>query len=228
MDDAHLAFEQVIYGRLIAEFCSHRVRGCDPAGFNRASMLVGPQDAQYFLRAFEGGLVKHQGRGLYRAAASATSEQFFWEGRKAMNPRPFTLWLEPIITVAGVARLHFDYRWPKHLIGTQSADWAFDLVTFMPGQSDEFIAGEVKKTPTEIHQLLKLMQRFGEDPIAGLPRAGKERNAYMKISALRARRPPIFWALGPDGLSKVYRVGYGRGGAVNLIAADESALMFPG
>ena len=226
MVDERSAFEQILYDRLIPEFCGEARRGCDASGFQSGSVHISQQDAHYFLKAFNAGLIEHQGSGLYRAARSAAREQFFWEGRRALTPRPFTLWLEPIITVAGLARLHFDYGWPKHLIGTQSLDWAFDLVTFLPDRAEELIAGEVKKTAKEIDQLLQLMTIFGRHPTIEIPSSGKERNAYKKVLALRSRRPPLFWALGPDGVSEVFAVQYSEGGVVDLIATENAALKF--
>lgn len=176
------AFERLLFDFLIPEFCGDPIRRCDVSGFRKASIEVGKEDARYFLMAWEGGLIEHQGRGLCRASRSAASEQFFWEGRKASKRSSFTLWLEPVITISGLARLHFDYRWPKHLIGTQSSDWAFDLVTFLPSSPNEIIAGEVKKARSEIDELIRLMQDFGQRTGATPPSSVKARNAYKKSS----------------------------------------------
>jgi hypothetical protein len=127
------AFEKLLNDRLIPEFCACPIRQLDTASFKWSSVRVGEEDCRYFMMAWEAGIIQHIGRGLYRASLSAASEQFFWEGPKSLTPRPFTLWLEPIITVAGLARLHFDHGWPAHLIGTQSSDWAFDLVAYCDG-----------------------------------------------------------------------------------------------
>ena len=221
------AFEKLLYDFLIPEFCSDPKRLCHDSGFSRSSVKVSEQDARYFLMAWHSHLIEHQGRGLYRAANSAASEQFFWQGRRTDEGRTFTLWLEPVITVAGLARLHFDYGWPKHLIGTQSVDWAFDLVTFLPGQSTEFIAGEVKKTDSELDELIRLMKAFGQNPATTEPAAGKARNAFKKVTALRLRRAPLFWALGPGGLSRMFEVSYGADDVLDLLPIAECALRFP-
>jgi hypothetical protein len=52
--------------------------------------------------------------------------------------------------VGGLARLHFDFRWPKELLGCQSKDWAFDLIATLPGKRVEHIACEVKKSSAEL------------------------------------------------------------------------------
>lgn len=221
------AFLDLLHEVLIPEFCSHPGKGCEPSGFRPDSVRVSDEDARYFLMAYDAGLIEHQGQGHYRAAASAASEQFFWEGRRALGPRPFTLWLEPIITVAGLARLHFDHRWPKDRIGMQSADWAFDLVAFLSDGANEYVAAEVKKTTKEITELIELMKMFGMEPGLPEPRSGKARNAWKKMAALRRRRPPLFWALGPDGVSHAFEVSCRSGDVIELLPTGEDALDCP-
>jgi hypothetical protein len=227
MDDALSTFDRLLHERLIPEFCSEPKRACDPSGFKSKSAQVSHEDASVFLSAFNAGLVQHQGSGLYRAAKSAASEQFFWEGPKGANPRTFSLWLEPIITVAALGRLHVDCGWPKDLLGTQSSDWAFDVVAFLPEQPNLFIAGEVKKTTNEVVRLLQLMEEFGLDPELEQPPSGKERNAYKKVTALRSQKPPVFWAVGPANYSRVYSVDYTLEGIVRLVPKGEELLFYP-
>jgi len=217
MQNALIAFQQLLYDQLVPEFCGDPKRRCDPSTFNRASVRVSEHDAHYFLKAWEGGLLRHAGRGIYHASRGAAGEQFFWTGRNVPGARSFSLWLEPIITVAALARLHFDFEWPQDLIGTQSVDWSFDLVAFRPDMRDEWIAGEVKKTKGEVDQLLALMEAFGRDPSLPIPASGKARNAYKKVAGLRARRAPVFWAVGPDGLSKVYLAEYRDDDVIQLV-----------
>jgi hypothetical protein len=220
------AFQAVLYDRLIPEFCSDSSRRCESSGFRSASVQIAEEDARYFLLGLDGGLIEHKGAGRYRTANSAATEQFFWEGPRGAEYRWFSLWLEPIITVAALARLHFDYGWPKELIGTQSADWTFDVVAFRPDNVNEAIAGEVKKTPSEIDHLIRLMDEFGRDPKKEVPTSGRARNAFKKVAGLRARHAPVFWAVGPSGLSKVHRVEYNSNGTVELGVADDQALQF--
>lgn len=227
MNSAITDFESILYQRLIPEFCEDQNRCCDIANFVRTSNRLGEQDARDFVEAWNSGLIEHQGRGLYRAANSAASEQFFWEGRKANVPRTYTLWMEPVITVAALGRLHHTYHWPKHLIGTQSVGWAFDLVAILPAKEGEFIAGEVKKTAQEVDQLIGSMLHFARTPDAPAPSSGQQRNAYKKVCALRARNAPIFWAVGPEMFSRVFRVAYRADGIVDLAPVDDSALQFP-
>ncbi len=225
--DFRYRFCETLYRQLIPQFCDDAARRCDVSTFNKSSVNLSEQDAANFLRALDNGLIHHVGRGLYRAVRSAASEQFFWTGRNVPGLRSFSLWLEPIITVGALARLHFDYGWPEDLIGTQSVDWAFDLVGFLPGACSEHIAGEVKKTNAELDQLLMLMFEFGQLPVPEAPPpSGKARNAYKKIAALRERRAPIFWAIGPDGTSKVHRVEYHAGDRVKLVKAEAAIMQF--
>lgn len=221
--DPAAAFQELLSSVLVPAFCADPSRSCTPASF-RGSSAVSAFDARWFLRGWEAGLLQHRGRGLYRAPRSAASEQFFWTGSKVEGVRSFTLWREPVITVAALARLHLEFGWPATLIGTQSVDWAFDLVAFRPGDTTEAIAGEVKKTVREVDDLIELMTQYGRDPTLAEPTGGKARNAWRKVAALRARAAPLFWAVGPDGYGRVFRVRRDDAGVVAFAAADEVAL----
>lgn len=224
--DCQAQFDSVLHNELIPHFCSDTLRDCDLAGFRDNGLRVADVDARDFMRAWKGGLIEHQGRGRYRAPKNAAAEQFFWSGPKQSKPRTFTLWHEPIITVAALARLHWDFGWPVSLIGTQSSDGAFDLVAFNRDSDSEHIAGEVKKTAGELDALVRGMQEFGSNPNMSVPPSGKSRNAYKKVAGLRARRAPIFWAIGPGGYTAVFRVEYGAEGEISLHPANENALAF--
>jgi hypothetical protein len=93
-------FKDRILGDLLPTFCNHPSRGWGCEGFKEDWKNVSEKDAADFLLALDAGLIEHQGRGLYRAPKSMASEQFFWSGKKSALPRPVTLWVEPIITVA--------------------------------------------------------------------------------------------------------------------------------
>ncbi len=224
-----MEFRQLIIEHLLPEFCDDPQRDYSQTGFRKASIRVSDLDAANFTKAWHAGLIEHKGRGLYRAARSRASEQFFWQGAKTETVRPITLWLEPVITVAALARLHFEFAWPKRLLGTQSSDWAFDITAFLSDDAtNEYIACEVKKTPGEVQTLIDLMQRYAtmkelsEDGMNSM-----EKNAFRKLNGLKARRAPVFWVVGPDGLSRIFKVSYGRNGDVILQEANEGLLLFP-
>lgn len=228
MATSTMEFEQLLYDELIPEYCSNPERNCQPAGFRAESIRISEEDAQYFLIARKKGLILSVGSGRYRAPASNVTELFFWEGRKAASPRPFTLWLEPVITFAGLARLHLDHGWPIEKLGTQSIDWAFDIVAYAADPVREHIAGEVKKASRELDELILMMKAYGSKPSAADPgKADKRRNAFKKVEGLRARQAPIFWALGPMGDSRVYEASYSEGGAVALNLTNANTLKFP-
>lgn len=211
------AFQDRILNDLLPTFCNDPSRAWGTDGFKADWHKISEIDAADFLRGIDGSLVKHVSRGLYKALRSKAREQFFWSGSKKMTPRPITLWVEPIITVAVLARLHFDLGWPKELLGTQSKGWAFDVATYLSSDSDdEYIACEVKKTTAELDQLVALMNRFGKSPAANQPMASKERNAFRKVQALRQRQPRLFWAVGPGGSGHAFRMGYSAEGVVSF------------
>jgi hypothetical protein len=211
----------VVIEKLLPSFCEPR--GFDPRGFKSRVVKLSDRDCSDFLRAWEGGLLTDLGDGKYRTGLSGANEQFFWEGLKSVQPRPITLWLEPVITVAAMARLYFDHDWPLDRLGLQSKDYAFDVVAYEPSGDRECIAGEVKKSVKEVNQLVELMQHFGAEPTAPLPDSGKERNAFKKIVALRDRQPSVFWAVGPDRHEFIYLLEY-DGPIIQFVNADSHAL----
>lgn len=227
---AFQAFKDRILGDLLPIFCDDPSRGWGRGGFKEDWKHVTETDAADFLLALDTGLIEHQGRGLYRAPRSKASEQFFWSGTKNILPRPVTLWVEPIITVAVLSRLHFKWGWPKDLIGTQSQKWAFDVTAYRASDlSNEYVACEVKKTVVELDQLVELMQRFSTDRDPGdALKSSREKNAFRKLKGLQARHASIFWAVGPNGANKVFRMTYTDGGAVIFNPASDDALTYPG
>lgn len=220
-------FEERFLHDLVPTFCRETNRGYNLLSFKPEFHKVHEKDAHDFVRGFDSGLIKHVGRGLYRAPQSRAGETFFWEGEKKHKPRQITLWVEPIITVAVLSRLHFELGWPRELIGTQSIDWAFDVTTYLEtDHSGEYIACEVKKTESELRQLVHLMQHFGANCQTEAKR-GKEVNANKKVQGLRSRRAPIFWAVGPGGSHFVSKVSYSDSGLVVFEEASIAELRYP-
>ncbi len=214
------AFEDRLLNDLLPTFCNDPTREWGSAGFRRDWHKVHDEDAEDFLRGLDAGLVEHVERGLYRAARSCACEQLFFGGHKKIQPRPIFLWAEPIIAVAALVRLHFDFGWPKNLIGTQTPDWAFDVTAYQTHDAEnEHIACEIKKSASELNQLVTLMKQFGKSSPSGEPHTPKQKNAYRKVQSLRLRRAPIFWALGPNEESRVFNVTYSEGG---LVTFDET------
>jgi len=222
------AFQDRILKHLLPEFCNDSSRSWTADGFKADWQKITELDAADFLRGIDGGVIRHKGRGLYRAHLSYASEQFFWSGLRRKNPRPIYLWAEPIITIAVLARLHFDLDWPSELIGTQTKKvWAFDVATYWPQKPDvEYIVCEVKKSPKELNLLVDLMNKFGADPHANQI-ARKEQNAYRKVKALRSSRPPLFWAVGPGGTSFAFRMGYLENGVISFQQIATQELRYP-
>jgi hypothetical protein len=224
------AFRDLILGKLLPTFCNDPSRGWGCEGFKEDWTKVTEKDAADFLSALDAGLIEHVGRGLYLAPKSHAKEQFFWEGNTNVSPRPVTLSVEPIITVAVLYRLHFKWGWPKNLLGTQSKKWEFDVIAYRASDlSNEYVACEVKKTVAELDQMVELMQRFSADrDLRDAPKSKREENAFRKLTGLQERRAPIFWAVGPNGANKVFRMTYTDGGAVTWKSASEDALTYPG
>jgi hypothetical protein len=109
---ARSEFDELLADRLIPDFCSDQIRRADASGFVAKSNLVTEEDAEDFLRGWHAGLPVHQGSGQYLVGVGRVHEQFFSSGRKAVEQRSFTLWVEPIVTMGAIARLHLDHGWP--------------------------------------------------------------------------------------------------------------------
>jgi hypothetical protein len=228
MTSALHAFRNRILNDFLPTFCNDPSRSWGADGFKADWCKICELDAADFLRGIDGGLIKHVGRGQYLAPRSYAKEQFFWSGAKQKTPRPMTLWVEPIITIAVLARLHFDLGWPKKLIGTQTKDWAFDAATYLSSDSHvEYIACEVKKSTTELEHLVDVMNRFGKAPHGDGIRAPKEENAFKKLEALRSRRPAVFWAVGPGGSNYAFKMGYAKDGLVSFQEIAIGELAYP-
>lgn len=226
MSSGLLEFEHLLHDTLIPDWVSATDRSMEISSYSGSKTPLSEYDASAFMRAWRLGMIHHYERGRYRFRKNGSIEQFFSSGPKAQSPRTYSLWLEPIIQVGSLARLHLDLGWPEDRIGTQSNDGAFDVIAFRTARNREIIAGEVKKTKSEATRLVELMSDFGSDPDAEEPKAGSRRNAFKKVAALRERRPPIFWAIGPDQFSKVYEVRYFSRGQIELEPTDESGLLY--
>lgn len=222
----------VEFSRRIAEewlpaYCLDPKRMYDIEGYRSSSNTISAIDARDFMRAVDNELVTDMGGGRFRFPQSRATEVIFWEGAKAVTPRPITLWLEPVITIATIARLHLDNGWPLDCLGTQSGNWEFDIIAFRPSDSrNEYIAGEVKKTSKELDQLLSEMERSCADGTLGCNLSPKRINAHNKWLGLCRCHAPIFWAVGPNGDSRVFRVEYSPSGASAMTRTAENSLFF--
>jgi hypothetical protein len=207
-------------------FCqarSYTHDGFDEQGIKRLS----PTDASDFMEAVDTGLVSHQ-NGTFSAPLSKAKEQIFWQGPRDSVPRKVTLWLEPIITIAALRRLQRDFLWPMNQLGLQSKTWAFDLVAYSDDLITESLTCEVKKTEREVDALIECMIRHLNTPLdAAVEFKGSERNAFMKILALRKSACSVFWVLGPGRYGYIFNVVHEENGEISLQVATESALRAP-
>lgn len=206
-------------------FCN--ARGYTHDGFDGNSIeKLSSIDAQDFMQTIDSGLVIHD-KGIFSAACSKAKEQLFWQGARSSIPRKVTLWLEPIITIAGLMRLHRDFGWDANRLGMQSQNWAFDLVGYHEDLTTELLVCEVKKTEREVDKLLEMMEKHAGTPAeAESEFTGAERNAFKKVLALRQSKCFLFWALGPNRYGHVFKVKRNDDGSVNLHQISEPSLTF--
>jgi hypothetical protein len=206
-------------------FCS--TRGLSSYEFDaKALEKLSSTDACDFMLAVDSGFVCHK-EGTFSADCSKAKEQIFHHGPRNSIPRKIYLWLEPIITIAGLARLRRDFGWPGHRLGMQSRTWAFDLVGYNEDQETELLVCEVKKTEREVDKLVELMEKHMATPReAESDFKGAERNAIKKVLGLRQSTATTFWALGPNRYGHIFNILHSSTDIVSLRAVDESALFF--
>jgi hypothetical protein len=227
-DEVLLAFERRLTQEWLPIYCSDPSRNYDVCGFRGGVRTLSARDATDFAYSLDTGLVKDMGGGRYRAPRSMATEVLFWEGLKAVLPRPITLWLEPVITIAALGRLHRDYGWPAAQLGLQSADWAFDLVAYAdPTSTAVDVACEVKKSSRELTYMIRCLHHFAAVPTAvSKCKKGPELNAARKWTALAAARPRLFWAVGPGIESVLFSITYDEIGPRHFASVTLEALHF--
>jgi hypothetical protein len=147
MSDTLSNFCRRLDSEWLPAFCAAKRLG--PTKFIKQSVdALQELDAERFMRAVDGGLVRREG-AFFVAEKSNAREQIFWEGTKAKPLRHLTLWLEPVITIGTLALLHYELGWPSSSLGAQSKDWAFDFLGHGDGEQ-VLLAGEVKKSVKEV------------------------------------------------------------------------------
>ena len=227
--DSQREFMRRVMGEWLPAFCADSKRQYDPKVFKPEGKVIADADARDFLRAVDSGVAFFAARQRLGMRHGRACEPMFTEGEKKIQPRPVYLWVETVLTVAAGARLHFEHGWPVDLLGMQpNKDSALDLAAYRPTDLiNEFIAGEIKPTARELAALSKNLRKCctGEHDEACIKDKAK-RNAHRKYSALQARKPAIFWLVGPSPHNEVYRLSYPSEGIIEMQQTDSSGLNF--
>ncbi|MEI6703028.1 MAG: hypothetical protein WCL71_05760 [Deltaproteobacteria bacterium] len=229
-EDALIEFSRRIADEWLPIYCNDpkRIEHHAVEGFKWESVKVSAMDAYDFMCALDHKIVIDTGGGRFRMPQSKANEYMFTHGSNAISPRPLTLWLEPVITIGVMARLHMYYGWPISCLGMQSEDWAFDFVVFKPHDLvKEHIAGEVKKTEKELDTFIANLHRScveGDIDIKTLSAA--RINAHKKWLGLRRSNAPLFWALGPNGYGHIFKVDYSPDGVISLHETTDDQLYY--
>lgn len=216
-------FNRRIRSEWLPAYCNDPKRQYSPAGFRSTPVRLSATDAEGCMRAIDLGVVKLVGHARYRAARGRATEPLFWDGLRRITPRPITLWLEPVITFAALAKLHIDFGWPVDLLANQPRSWAFDIAAHNPARPESYrILAEVKKTEVEakrlVRDLLNAIARVGQE--------GMNPNSAKKWAGLAADRPPVLWIVGPAGYSRAFTCTYAEHGAAQLTEASHEVLHF--
>ncbi len=228
----HSEFKREFMRRLNEEwlpaYCNDPKRQYPIEGFGSGKDSLTDKDAEDFMRAIDHGVASIGDRQRLKMTHGHASETLFWEGEKNVHPRPISLWLESVITVAVGARLHLDYGWPIQFLGMQSKDSAFDVMAFKaPDFMNEYVAVEVKKASREVDTLLEnLVKCCAGDHDPSCYSKGKRLNAHRKWIALKARHPQLFWAVGPYPDSRLFEVLVTTDKNIRLEAVSTARLHF--
>jgi hypothetical protein len=225
-DEAILeTFRRRVVQEWLPVYCADPKKQYSPEGFKPGSLTISAMDARDCMRAIDGGVVQPVAQGMYRAARGTATEPLFWEGSRKTTPRPITFWVEPAITFAALARLHFDHAWPLDLLANQPRTWAFDLAAHDRRDPSTYrVLGEIKKSVREA-------ERLERDLLSGCSdSSGKNMlpNSKKKWAALVQSKPSILWIVGPSGHSKVYCCHFSAEGQVSLAETTSDALNYPG
>ncbi len=221
-------FRDRLLNEWLPTYCYDAERKYSTEGFNLTSIKVMDEDANDFMRGMDNSVITDIGGGRFTMPKSKATEVIFWEGSKSKTPRSINLWLEPVITIAAISRLHLDYHWPKEFLGMQSKNWKFDLVVYESIDSDStFIAGEIKKTTKELDQLISNLIGFDNKNIYDYKILSSSKiNAHKKWLGLLECRAPYFWAVGPGNDSRLYKITYSSDGNINFEACSTDLLVF--
>ena len=225
-------FWRKITEELLPVYCNDAKRGYSIAGFKPTAKIISAQDARDFMRALDCKAVTDLGGCRYLTPIRGEMPQvLFWEGQKKIKPRPITLWVETLVTIAAMGRLHLDYGWPIECLQMQSVNWEFDMVVFKQQEfKNEYIAGEVKSDKKKLDLLLENLHkccRGDHDCNNSASSASRERyNAHQKWLGLCRSHASFFWALGPGGDSRVFKVYYSPDGIITLEKTSETQLNF--
>ena len=219
-------FTDRIHAQWLPEYCADVNRNYSLDGFKNSSIRLTEIDAADCLRAISHEVVIDEGGGRYVAPRSAAREVMFWEGLKATSPRPITLWIEPVITMAAAARLHLNHGWPKDVIGLQSKRWGFDFVAYQSAKSDVLlIAGEVKKTERELTKLVSELRFLSHTACYGDAETPQvSQNTRNKWNEILISQPCVFWALGPGAKGYVFEISYPSQGVAAFSETNVTSL----
>jgi hypothetical protein len=203
MDGTQNRFRTLVL-RILANFCNSPLRRGTDYLFDSASFdRVTERDAQWFVRAIDGGILSEVD-GDFLAKQSSAKERIFWHGLKSVTPRRLTLSIEAIIGIGAIGRLQYEHGWPTELLGLQPKKWAFDLATRERDGGAPVIVGEVKINPAEVDRMCDYFGRkLGDNP--SLAKGGNV-NWNRKIDWLESQDAKVVWAIGPNGHDRIYRI----------------------
>lgn len=116
-------------------------------------------EAEWFLRAMDAGIVVVSDTGycsfpgIHRHGTKPTEAFLF-----SSNTGKFS-WREYITQVGSLARLEFEYGWPRLQLGLDPKDWKFDCAGFAAPESERMLlAVETKKSAKELRKTLKELE----------------------------------------------------------------------
>ena len=229
-------YTEELSARIQDEWLPNYLRDCgyEPGGYVPPAKPVGEEDALWFLRAIDNGVVELLPKARLRLPASPLNAMIFWEHSASQSPRRVTIHLEGILSAGMAARLHLDFGWPVPQLGFEYPPGehapgrrAFDLGGLSSDGSLR-IAGEAKKSANELNHVLAVMARCASaGPHQHEPDEKGITNGHRKWQGLVRCQPAAFFTFGPDHDWSIFAASYPEDGVVVLEPASEDLLKFP-
>lgn len=188
-------------------------------------------DAKHFRRAVECRLAELDHDGSYRIHSDQASDVPSEGQLDCGRPIRVVRTPEHVIGVAAMARLHLDFGWPRecltyHLHGSSLSITA----SLLPKSRSVHVVCDVRKTVDEVARLVANVTTLCRRMPLPSRLASEEGCAAQRwVENFQQDCPPLFWAIGPSGVSTLYQLSY-LDGCIEFdkVADVASRLTYPG
>jgi hypothetical protein len=227
--DPLIEFSDRLWNEWLPTYCHDPKRGFALAGYKASSNKVTPVDAWDFLRALDSHVVEDCGGGRYRLNKRGRRNHLLGRAKGQITTANYVVDGASHHDRVGGA-LAPRLRLATELLGDGVAQRAVRFHAFLSEASaTEHIAGEVKNSVKGLDLLLENLVKTCRDPALQMATAtAAQVNAYRKWEGLCRSRAPLFWAVGPGGVSHLFQVSYRSQSEVCLHEVSTDCLAYSG